>query len=87
MLVLPLQKKETTVTKSNFDKPKFYKSHRSRQLIKKVSGTPNKPQKNVIKNITNNEKNILEIGFGTGSSVIDLQKVLRQITFVLSLMP
>lgn len=62
------------MTKSNFDKPKFYKSHRSRQLIKKGSGTPNKPQKNVIKNITNSEKNILEIGFGTGSSVIDLQK-------------
>ena len=73
MLALPLQKKEMSVTKNNSEKPKFYNSHRSRQLSKK-SNEPIKTQKNYIKNITNSEKNILEIGFGTGSSVIDLQK-------------
>mgnify|MGYP001378303136 FL=1 len=62
-----------SVTKNNSEKPKFYNSHRSRQLSKK-SNEPIKTQKNYIKNTTNSEKNILEIGFGTGSSVIDLQK-------------
>jgi len=63
-----------SVTKNNFEKPKFYNSHRSRQLSKKESIGPIETQKTFIKNITNSEKKILEIGFGTGSSVIDLQK-------------
>ena len=63
-----------SVTKNNFEKPKFYNSHRSRQLSKKESIGPIKTQKNFIKNINNSEKKILEIGFGTGSSVMDLQK-------------
>ena len=63
-----------SVTKNNFEKPKFYNSHRSRQLSKKESIEPIETQKTFIKNITNSEKKILEIGFGTGSSVIDLQK-------------
>ena len=74
MLALPLQRKEMSVTKNNFEKPKFYNSHRSRQLSKKESIGPIKTQKNFIKNINNSEKKILEIGFGTGSSVMDLQK-------------
>ena len=60
-----------SVTKNNFEKPKFYNSHRSRQLSKKESIGPIKNQKTFIKN---SEKKILEIGFGTGSSVMDLQK-------------
>ncbi len=63
-----------SVTKNNFEKPKFYNSHRSRQLSKKESIGPIKTQKTFIKNINNSEKKILEIGFGTGSSVMDLQK-------------
>ena len=63
-----------SVTKNNFEKPKFYNSHRSRQLSKKESIRPIKTQKTFIKNINNSEKKILEIGFGTGSSVMDLQK-------------
>jgi len=63
-----------SVTKNNFEKPKFYNSHRSRQLSKKESIGPIKTQKSFIKNINNSEKKILEIGFGTGSSVMDLQK-------------
>ena len=74
MLALPPRKKEISVTKNNFEKPKFYNSHRSRQLSKKESIEPIGTQKTFIKNITNSEKKILEIGFGTGSSVIDLQK-------------
>ena len=74
MLALPPQRKEMSVTKNNFEKPKFYNSHRSRQLSKKESIGPIKTQKNFIKNINNSEKKILEIGFGTGSSVMDLQK-------------
>ena len=74
MLVLPPQRKEMSVTKNNFEKPKFYNSHRSRQLSKKESIGPIKTQKTFIKNINNSEKKILEIGFGTGSSVMDLQK-------------
>lgn len=63
-----------SVTKNNSEKPKFYNSHRSRQLSKKETNEHIKTQKTFIKNITNSEKNILEIGFGTGSSVMDLQK-------------
>ena len=63
-----------SVTKNNFEKPKFYNSHRSRQLSKKESIGSIKNQKTFIKNINNSEKKILEIGFGTGSSVMDLQK-------------
>jgi tRNA (guanine-N7-)-methyltransferase len=74
MLALPLRRKEMSVTKNNSEKPKFYNSHRSRQLSKKETNEHIKTQKTFIKNITNNQKNILEIGFGTGSSVIDLQK-------------
>ena len=74
MLALPPRRKEMSVTKNNFEKPKFYNSHRSRQLSKKESDGLINTQKTFIKNINNSEKNILEIGFGTGSSVIDLQK-------------
>ena len=74
MLALPRQRKEISVTRNNFEKPKFYNSHRSRQLSKRESNDPVKAQNTFIKNITNGEKNILEIGFGTGSSVMDLQK-------------
>ena len=63
-----------SVTKNNFEKPKFYNSHRSRQQSKKESDGLINTQKTFIKNINNSEKNILEIGFGTGSSVMDLQK-------------
>ena len=63
-----------SVNKNNSEKPKFYNSHRSRQLSKKESNEPINDEKTFIKNITNSEKNILEIGFGTGSSVMDLQK-------------
>ena len=40
-----------SVTKNNFEKPKFYNSHRSRQLSKKESIGPIKTQKSFIKNI------------------------------------
>jgi tRNA (guanine-N7-)-methyltransferase len=74
MLALPPRRKEMFVTKNNFEKPKFYNSHRSRQLSKKESIGSIKTQKTFIRNINNSEKKILEIGFGTGSSVMDLQK-------------
>ena len=51
MLALHPRKKETSVTKNNFEKPKFYNSHRSRQLYKKESNGPIKTQKTFIKNI------------------------------------
>ena len=60
------------MTKNNFEKPKFYNSHRSRQLYKKESNGPIKTQKTFIKNITDSEKKVLEIGFGTGSSVMEI---------------
>ena len=40
-----------SVTKNNFEKPKFYSSHRSRQLSKKESIGPIKTQKTFIKDI------------------------------------
>ena len=62
------------VTKDNQKKPKYYSSHRTRQSSKKnIEDRSINPEN--IRNILNkNNKNILEIGFGTGASIIQLHK-------------
>ena len=58
-----------SVTKNNFEKPKFYNSHRSRQLSKKESIGHIKTQKSFIKT-KNNVGNKIDV---TGQQY--LQKV------------
>ena len=59
--------------KKDQEKPKYYSSHRTRQSSKRKSRFIQKQSE--IKNITDDGKrNILEIGFGTGSSVLDLYR-------------
>lgn len=68
-----LPKKVMFVTKDNQKKPKYYSSHRTRQSSKRKSRFM--PNQSKIENFIGDEKrNILEIGFGTGSSVVDLYR-------------
>ena len=54
-------------------KPKFYSSHRSR-LAGKEQFSEIKNYHKEIFNTQNNKKNILEIGFGNGNSIINISK-------------
>ena len=65
-------KKETSVTDKKIKKPIYYSCHRSRQSSKKkfYECLPN----NINDTLINGKKNILEIGFGTGRSVIELYR-------------
>jgi len=54
-------------------KPKFYNSHRSRLSDKEEFNEATNYHKE-ISNIKNNKRNILEIGFGNGSSIINISK-------------
>jgi len=54
-------------------KPKFYNSHRSRLSDKEKFNEATNYHKE-ISNIKNNKRNILEIGFGNGSSIINISK-------------
>ena len=59
--------------KNDQEKPKYYSSHRTRQSSKRKSRFM--PNQSKIENFIGDEKrNILEIGFGTGSSVVDLYR-------------
>ena len=59
--------------KNDQEKPKYYSSHRTRQSSKRKSRFI--PNQSKIENFIGDEKrNILEIGFGTGSSVVDLYR-------------
>ena len=60
------------MTDRKTEKPKYYSSHRSRQSSKKklYECLPN----NITNTLINGKKNILEIGFGTGKSVIELYR-------------
>ena len=61
---------EIFVIKNDQEKPKYYSSHRTRQSSKRKSRFM--PNQSKIENFIGDEKrNILEIGFGTGSSVVD----------------
>ena len=60
------------MTDKHTKKPKYYSSHRSRQSSKKKLNKY--PPSNVNDSLTNGKKNILEIGFGTGKSVIELYR-------------
>ena len=66
------QKKEIFVIEKNQGRPKYYSSHRSRQSSKKNLNRIWKDENNTKKKIKKDTKNILEIGFGTGDSIIDL---------------
>ncbi len=64
---------EIFVIKNDQEKPKYYSSHRTRQSSKRKSRFM--PNQSKIENFIGDEKrNILEIGFGTGSSVVDLYR-------------
>ena len=64
---------EIFVIKNDQEKPKYYSSHRTRQSSKRKSRFM--PNQSKIQNFIGDEKrNILEIGFGTGSSVVDLYR-------------
>ena len=59
--------------KNDQEKPKYYSSHRTRQSSKRKSRFILNQSK--IENfIGDGKRNILEIGFGTGSSVVDLYR-------------
>jgi tRNA (guanine-N7-)-methyltransferase len=70
----PLLKKEIFLIKENLKKPIYYSSHRIRQSSKKNVIKTLENKTNIKDSLKNNNKNILEIGFGTGSSVIELYK-------------
>ena len=60
------------VTKNNLIKPKYYSSHRTRQSSRKNIEDHSKNFENIEDMLKINKKNILEIGFGTGTSIIQL---------------
>jgi len=67
-----LPKKGMFVTKNNQKKPKFYSSHRTRQSFRKNTKDQANDFQDIKKLLETYKKNILEIGFGTGTSIIQL---------------
>ena len=53
-------------------KPKFYCNHRSRQQRKELIKETYSSAKTITESLTNNNLNILEIGFGMGNSITQL---------------
>ena len=60
------------MTKNNNKKPKYYSSHRTRQSSKKSIEDQFNDFENIKNLLKTDKKNILEIGFGSGSSIIQL---------------
>jgi len=66
------QLKEIYLITSNKTKPIFYSNHRSRKAYQKSYKLSDDKIKIAKNNLQNKHKNFLEIGFGTGDSVINM---------------
>ena len=64
--------KEIYLIINNKTKPIFYSNHRSRQASQKSYKLSDNEIEIAKKSLQNKNKNFLEIGFGTGDSVINM---------------